>query len=137
MNRSETLSRLAEARTGHLATITPDGRPHVVVVTFALVDELVVTAIDQKPKRTRDLQRLRNIDANPAVSFLADRYDEDWRALWWVRVDGIAEVDTTGERHDRVIEALIAKYRQYREAPPDGPVIVITTDVISGWASTP
>ena len=136
MDRSEALFRLAGARTGHLATVRPDGRPHVVVVTFALIDQVVVTAVDHKPKRTRDLQRLRNIEANPAVSFLTDRYDEAWTALWWVRVDGWAGVENAGEIFDLAVEGLASKYRQYRETPPEGPVIAITTDVVTGW-STP
>ena len=137
MERSEALSRLAGARSAHLATVRPDGRPHIVVVTFALIDQLIVTAIDHKPKRTRDLQRLRNIEANPAVSFLTDRYDEDWATLWWVRVDGNATVETTGDIHSRSLTALAVKYRQYRETPPEGPVIVLTAGVVSGWTSTP
>lgn len=137
MDRSEALSRLARARTAHLATVRPDGRPHIVVVTFALVGGLVVTAIDHKPKRTRDLQRLRNIEANPDVSLLADRYEEDWSDLWWVRVDGKAMIETAGETYDLALEALSAKYRQYRQTSPDGPVITVTVDEVSGWASTP
>ena len=137
MERSEALSCLAGARSAHLATVRPDGRPHIVVVTFALIDQLIVTAIDHKPKRTRDLQRLRNIEANPAVSFLTDRYDEDWAALWWVRVDGNATVETTGDIHSRSLAALAVKYRQYRETPPEGPVIVLTAGAVSGWTSTP
>lgn len=134
MDRSEALSRLAAGRSGHLATVRPDGKPHIVVVTFALVEDSVVTAIDHKPKRTQSLQRLRNIETNPTVSFLVDRYDEDWNALWWVRVDGTARIETIGETYN---SALAAKYPQYLETPPEGPVIVITPEDVSGWTSTP
>ncbi len=73
MDRAESLDRLAAARSGHLATVRPDGSPHVVVVTFALIDGFAVTAIDHKPKSTRRLQRIANIEANPVASLLVDR----------------------------------------------------------------
>ena len=49
------------------------------------------SAVDHKPKRSRALQRLENIAANPAVSLLVDDYAEDWSKLWWVRADGTAQ----------------------------------------------
>lgn len=136
MDKSEALSRLAVARSGHLATIRPDGTPHIVVATFALVGDVVVTAVDHKPKRTTDLQRLRNIAANPAVSFLVDEYNDDWSHLWWVRVDGRASVATEGELHGRAVAALADKYEQYRQKTPAGQVISITADSVTGWEMT-
>jgi len=38
--------RMHEARVGRLGTVTLDGRPHLVPVCFALVDEVVYTAVD-------------------------------------------------------------------------------------------
>lgn len=136
MYRAEALSRLAASRSGHLATVRPDGRPHLVVVTFALIDDLVVTAIDHKPKTTQRLQRLVNIETNPDVSFLADHYaDDSWDTLWWVRVDGRAAIHEDGSQRIHAVEALVEKYDQYRDHPPEGPVIVISPDRVSSWAS--
>src|SRR5712691_6011718 len=84
--------RLKTASVARLATVGPDGRPHIVPITFASADGVLFFAVDQKPKRTRNLQRLRNIAANPAVSVLVDHYDDDWFSLWWVRVDGTARI---------------------------------------------
>lgn len=128
---------MAAAPAGHLATITPDGRPHVVVITFALIDGFVVTAIDHKPKKTQRLQRLVNIAANPTTSFLVDHYDDDWTRLWWVRVDGPASIHEFGEIREVGVAALVAKYPQYRERPPGGPVIALALDRLSYWESTP
>src|SRR5579864_3711889 len=86
MEATDMRKRLAEARVAHLATMGPGSRPHIVPITFALDGEAIYFAVDAKPKRTTDLQRLRNIAANPAVAVLIDRYDEDWTRLWWVRV---------------------------------------------------
>jgi PPOX class probable F420-dependent enzyme len=122
--------RVAGAAVGHLATVRADGRPHVVPCCFALAGEWLYSAVDGKPKTTMALRRLENITAQPAVSLLVDRYDEDWADLWWVRVDGRAEVWEAGPRYERAVAALVAKYRQYREAAPTGAVIAVR---ISGW----
>lgn len=134
MSQAEGLARIAAARYGHLATVRPDGRPHVVVVTFAMIDGTVVTAIDEKPKTTHRLQRLVNLETNPAVSFLVDHYDDDWTRLWWVRIDGTAAIHHADGLRTRAIAALAAKYPQYEAEPPLGPVIAIAADKVSSWA---
>ena len=121
--------RVALARIGRLATVTPAGRPHVVPVCFALDGGRIVTAVDAKPKVTRALARLENVRATGRASLLVDHYEEDWSALWWVRVDGIAEVIES----DAAIDALAAKYEQYRETRPAGPVIAIVPDRWRSW----
>lgn len=136
MEPAESLARMSSARSGHLATVRPDGRPHVVVVTFATVQGNIVTAIDHKPKTTQRLQRLVNIESNRLVSFLVDHYDESWDRLWWVRADGSASIHETGEVRDAAVAALAVKYLQYVERPPDGPVIVVSPDEVTSWSST-
>ncbi len=128
---------MAGARVAHLATVRPDGRPHIVPITFALLEpDLIVTAVDHKPKSTANLARLDNIRANPNVSVLADRYSDDWRGLWWVRADGHAAVVESGEEWDGAIGALSGKYRQYRSNPPSGPAIVVAVGTWTGWSAT-
>ena len=124
--------RLAEARIGRLATVTPDGRPHVVPVCFALHDGRIVTAVDAKPKATRALQRLENVRAHGSASLLVDHYEEDWTQLWWVRVDGAATI----EESEAGIEALAAKYAQYRDQRPQGPLIAIAPERWRSWTAT-
>jgi PPOX class probable F420-dependent enzyme len=136
MDRREALARLAGARVAHLATVRPDGGPHVVPVTIAVVGGNIVTAVDHKPKTTRDLQRLANIEVNRVVSVLADHYSEDWERLWWVRVDGPASIHHKGEVYEGGIQALVEKYPQYSQRAPDGPLIAISQDRIVSWEST-
>jgi PPOX class probable F420-dependent enzyme len=112
----------AAARVARLATAGTDGRPHVVPICFVLDADTLYTAIDQKPKRTRSLRRLRNIEENPWVEVLIDHYEEDWSRLWWERLRGRARIV---ERHDRALELLCEKYEQYRRDPPEGPFVVI------------
>jgi PPOX class probable F420-dependent enzyme len=122
-------ARLAAARAGHLATVTPEGLPHVVPVCFALHEGVIYSAVDAKPKTTRELQRLANVRAHGRASLLVDHYEEDWARLWWVRVDGPAAV-APGEA---AIDALAAKYEQYRAARPAGPVIALTPERWRSW----
>ncbi|WP_116050536.1 TIGR03668 family PPOX class F420-dependent oxidoreductase [Amycolatopsis palatopharyngis] len=129
------------ARVARLATVGGDGRPHLVPVTFTVLGAQIVFAVDHKPKRTRDLRRLRNIAENPEVCFLADGYSEDWDQLWWVRADGVAEVlDPEGEvavaGTETALDALSAKYRQYRTHRPTGPLVRTTVTRWSGWAAS-
>lgn len=119
-----------------LATIAPDGFPHLVPVVFALTQDgpdVVYTAVDAKPKTTRRLRRLANIEDNPHVSVLVDHYADDWTQLWWVRIDGIAAVHDGGPVFDGAHRLLRAKYRQYQSVLLDGPVIAIAVRRWSSW----
>ena len=124
--------RFAHARIGRLATVTAAGRPHIVPVCFALHDGVVYTAVDAKPKATTALARLDNIRASGRASLIVDHYEEDWTQLWWVRVEGPAEVLQSAP----AIDALAAKYEQYREARPDGPVIAIAPERWRSWVAS-
>lgn len=134
MDEPEMRRRVAEARVARLATVRPDGRPHLVPITFALTTDALVTAVDHKPKTTTDLQRLQNIAANSSVSVLVDHYEEDWSGLWWVRVDGRATIVEAGPDRERAISSLRDKYPHYREDPPQGPAIVVTLERWSSWS---
>ncbi len=136
-------SRFRAARVARLATVTAAGVPHLVPVTFCVINpdslagdpapaELIAFAVDAKPKSTTELRRLANIAVHPAVAFLADVYDEDWKRLWWVRADADA-VLLDGVLRDRALSALVAKYPQYRARPPDGTAVGATVLRWSGW----
>ncbi|MFE0357370.1 TIGR03668 family PPOX class F420-dependent oxidoreductase [Streptomyces nigra] len=144
MEQDEARERFAAARVARLATIAPSGRPHLVPVVFALRGDEVVTAIDHKPKRTPRPARLHDIAVHPAVCLLADRYEDDWERLWWVRADGGARVlepdapdDETLARRAEAVELLRGKYTQYEERPPHGPVIVVSVLHWTGWRAAP
>ena len=135
--QDEARSRLAAARVARLATVDTRGDPHLVPITFAALSDRIVTAVDHKPKRTTELARLRNLRARPRVCVLADHYEERWEALWWVRADGVARilagVEDARER-EAALDLLAAKYAQYRQHRPEGPVIVVAVERWSGWA---
>jgi PPOX class probable F420-dependent enzyme len=134
----EARARLAGARVAHLASAAADGTPHVVPCTFALLgDATIVSAVDHKPKRTTALRRLANIAANPPVALLADHYEDDWSALWWVRADGDARLLEPGAGEAaRGLDLLAARYAQYRERRPPGVVIAVDVTRWSGWSAS-
>jgi PPOX class probable F420-dependent enzyme len=125
--------RFAHAPVARLATVAPDGGPHLVPVVFALHGEVVYTAVDAKPKTTQRLRRLANIDGNPRVSLLVDHYAEDWTQLWWVRVDGIAAIHRDDDAMRAGRDLLRAKYAQYQSVSLDGPVIAVAVRRWSSW----
>ena len=136
MDSRKSRSLLEAARVARLATHNSRGGIDLVPCTFAFLDgDTIVTAVDHKPKRTARLQRLENIRRNPSVTVLADQYDEDWSALWWVRARGDAHVVEVPDR--ALIEALTTKYDQYRGQAPTGPGIVIRITEITGWSASP
>jgi PPOX class probable F420-dependent enzyme len=134
LGADEARRRFAAARVARLATADASGAPHLVPIVFALVDDAIYSAVDAKPKRTTALRRLANVRANPRVAVLADHYEEDWTALWWVRADGRAEI-LSGGAAVPALDALAARYAQYRRDPPPGPVLAIAVDSWSGWAA--
>ena len=134
MDEARCRARLSAARVGHLATVRPDGRPHVVACCFAVQGDRLWTAVDAKPKTTTRLQRLDNVRANPWASLLVDHYEEDWDELWWVRADGPAAVLVEGAEHEAALAALVAKYPQYAAAPPRGAVIAVAVQRWRGWS---
>lgn len=127
-------ARLADVPVAHLATADQAGQPHIVAITFVVDGDSILTAVDRKPKQTRKLKRLRNIQANPRVSILADHYEEDWTKLWWARADGTAAIVDSQGAMERPLDRLQEKYRQYEDNRPDGPVIAVTVERWNGWA---
>jgi PPOX class probable F420-dependent enzyme len=127
------LRRLAQSSSAVLGTVDGGRGVHLVPVVFTLVgDDRIVIAVDSKPKRSRQLRRLTNIGADPRVSLLADQYDDDWRRLWWVRVDGRASIVET------VAEDIEHRHRQrYPQLLGHklGPWINIEIEAVSGWSA--
>jgi PPOX class probable F420-dependent enzyme len=131
---SEIWRRVATARVAHLASTGDDRRPHVVPITFAIEGRVLYFAVDDKPKRTTDLKRLRNIAANPAVCILVDHYEDDWERLWWVRLDGTARIVTEHAEQEQALDLLAERYVQYRRRRPRGPIVAVSIERDTGWS---
>lgn len=135
MDTDEARRRFADARVARLATVRPDGTPHLVPVTFAATGDTVYTAVDAKPKTTTQLQRLENLAAQPRCTLLVDHYDDDWSQLWWVRADGDARVVEAPQPAHPGLALLATRYPAYAGSPPVGPLIVIEVTRWRGWSA--
>jgi PPOX class probable F420-dependent enzyme len=137
---------LAVARNAVLATIAPDRAPRLVPICFVVSDgtdgRLVLhTPLDEKPKRVadpHDLERVRDIAANPTVGLLVHRWSEDWSELGWLRLTGRAELlepdGPAAAEHASAVAALRAKYAQYASHRlEERPIIRIVIDHTRSW----
>ena len=128
---------IAEGRVGRLGTADPGGQPLVVPICYAYDGEVLYSAIDGKPKGAgAGLRRIRNIQGNARVSLCIDHYDEDWRRLRWVIIDGEADLLTAGADFARAADLLATKYPQYRDVPlprERGLMIRVRPTRISHW----
>jgi len=126
-----------KARVGRLATADARGRPNVVPFCFALVEDALVSALDEKPKGSgvRDLRRVRDIGQNPYVAAVVDEYSPDWSELAWVQVRGRAEIVEPGrDQHAAGVAALRAKYDQYADhAIAERPLVRILPGHVRSW----
>jgi PPOX class probable F420-dependent enzyme len=88
----------------------------VVPICYAFDGALLYSPVDGKPKTAAPaaLRRIRNIQDNPRVSVVIDRYEEDWSRLEWVMIQGEADLLTEGDDFARGVALLLAKYPQYR-----------------------
>ncbi len=137
MERDTARARVETASVARLATIDPDGRPHLVPIVFALAGETLYTAVDSKPKSSRRLRRIENARERADVTVLIDEYEDDWSRLWWVRLRGSARVLEAGEEAERALRLLRGKYVQYRQSPPGLPVLAIDVEEWRGWEAYP
>jgi PPOX class probable F420-dependent enzyme len=134
MTAAEARERFAAARVARLATADAAARPHLVPIVFAVDGDRVYSAVDAKPKRTRELRRLDNVRANHSVSLLVDHYEEDWSRLWWARADGrgrVLEPEDGEARH--ALDLLAERYPRFEAA---GAVLAVDVERWSGWAAS-
>ncbi len=128
-----------------LVTVARDGRPHAVPIVFVRHAGDLWSPVDAKPKRTRDLARVRNVRTRPQVSLLLDHYDADWSRLWWLRIDGRATAleagdPTLGASLEPVASALRAKYPQYAGVDlfEGKPLLLrIAIEQVRSWCASP
>lgn len=123
------LELLADARVARLALLDEEDLPRVLPVTFAVWEGEVWSAIDQKPKRAGEPARVRRLRRRPEAALLVDRYDDDWSRLAWLELRGPVSVEPLGP----ALDALIAKYPQYSEARPQGPLLRLVPERFASW----
>lgn len=117
-------------RVAHLATVYPDGRPHVVPISPVLDLDRVIFASEPN-------QKVANIRGNPAVAIAFDHYSEVWSALHGIVLHGTAYVLGEGFEFRRDRSLLYEKFTQYESDAPieeGGSVIVeVRIDRVVSW----
>ena len=150
MLAADQLAFIEGRRTATLATISGTGQPRLVPICFVLADldaedsrTVLYSPLDEKPKRSDDvrhLARVRDITERSSVTILFERWDEDWSRLAWLRARGTASIVESGEdaeAHRSVVQAMRAKYPQYRDHAIDtSPMIRVVIDEVSSWSAT-
>ena len=123
-------------RVARMATADAHGLPFVVPVCFVYLNGRLYTAVDEKPKSGKRLKRLRNIEANPQVAFVFDRYDDDWERLAWVLVQGHASLVTDKREKAQALAALRSKYEQYDSMALERlPLIRVDPEHAANWGA--
>ena len=129
---------LCESRLGHLATCNLSLMPHVVPICYVFHEGAIYSSVDEKPKRTKPacLRRIINIKENPNVCLVIDHYEENWRRLRFLIVQGRAKLLQSGKEYQQAIIQLRKKYPQYRFMNlQTRPIIKIFPTKLRAWKS--
>ena len=125
-------------RVARLATADADAHPHVIPICFVADGNSLYFTIDEKPKRNSGvmLKRISNMQENPFVALVVDRYDDDWSQLGWVMVQGRADILESGDEHDRAQARLRARYRQLEDMMIETlPVVANRIEHTASWGN--
>lgn len=135
LDAAEARRRFATGLVAHLVTLRADGSASLVPIVFEVIGERIVSSVDPKPKRTRELARLEHIARDPRVTLLVDHYEDDWSRIWWARAEGRARVVGDGPERKEAIEHLRAKYPQYAALDDAfGEAVVVDVSRWIGWS---
>lgn len=119
------------ARACRVATVSPDGVPHLVPVCHALVGQKLYVGSG------KDATKIRNLKSNPRIALTVDEYSDHWAGLKGAMVQGRARLIERGGEFTRAREALYEKYPQYSKeaalAPSDSVVIEVTPTRVFTW----
>ena len=142
LSREFIAQALAQWPVARLSTLGESGHPSPVPVVFIPQPGELWSPIDGKPKRvtaSERLGRIGNLVRDPRVGVLLDHDERDWQRLWWIRLQGEAEV-VCCERpeSDAQLAPVGLKYPQYRETSlfTGTPTLVrVRVQASEGWAA--
>ena len=123
---------IGAARVGRLGLLDERELPRVLPVTFAESEGALWSAIDRKPKRSAEPARVRRLRRRPEATLLLDVYHDDWTRLAWLELRGSVAVLEASDA-GAALEALAAKYEQYRAEPPPGPLLRLAPEAFACW----
>jgi PPOX class probable F420-dependent enzyme len=130
------------APVARLATVSSDGELYPVPICFVALDDetnlRVYSVVDEKPKRTTNLKRVRNIDETGRAAIIVDHYDDDWTQLGWVQLRGGATLIHDPGEHAEALALLRARYPQYETMTlEESPLFRIDITHATEWWASP
>ncbi len=128
-----------KAMVARLATVDSECKPHLIPVVFVYDNDYYFIPIDKKTKRSKpeNLKRVKNIQQNPNVALLIDEYNEDWRKLYFIMIQGKASIIGGKESELALLEKahklLSSKYVQYQKIGIGEYIIMIVPQKVITW----
>lgn len=112
----EQLEYLRRGRVARLGTTSGDGSISMVPIVYAVFENRIYSAVDQKRKRNTEPKRITNIRKTSKATILVDNYSENWDELSFLLIRCRAKVIGPGEdQAEKMLARIILKekYRQY------------------------
>ena len=142
LNDTSLKTIINKARVARLATVDSERKPHLIPVVFVFDNGCYFIPIDEKSKRQKPhrLKRVKNIQQNPNVTILIDEYNEDWRKLFFIMIQGMASIIGNKELEQRELlllerahRLLSDKYLQYQKIGIGKYIIMIIPQKVITW----
>ncbi len=128
---------IKRAKVARLATVDQKSNPYVVPVVFVFHENSFFIPLDEKVKtvNARKLKRVKNIEKNPNVTLLIDKYQNDWKKLFFLMIHGKATVidGKNSKLMDKIHKLLISKYPQYKKIGIGNSCIKINPTKVTFW----
>jgi len=133
----KTKTLIKRAKVARLATVDQKSHPYVVPVVFVFHENSFFIPLDEKVKTVdaRKLKRVKNIEKNPNVTLLIDKYQNDWKKLFFLMIHGKATVidGKNSKLMDKIHKLLISKYPQYKKIGIGNSCIAINPTKVTFW----
>ncbi len=133
----KTKTLIKRAKVARLATVDQKSYPYVVPVVFVFHENSFFIPLDEKVKTVnpRKLKRVKNIEENPNVTLLIDKYQNDWKKLFFLMIHGKATVidGKNSKLMDKIHKLLISKYPQYKKIGIGNYCIMINPTKVTFW----
>lgn len=132
----KTRTLISRAKVARLATVDQKLYPYVVPVVFVFHENSFFIPLDEKTKTVnpKNLKRVKNIEKNPNVTLLIDKYQNDWKKLFFLMIHGKAKViDGNSKLMDKIHKLLILKYPQYKKIGVGNSCIMIHPTKVRFW----
>ncbi len=133
----KTMTLIKGAKVARLATVDQKSHPYVVPVVFVFHENSFFIPLDEKVKTVnpRKLKRVKNIEKNPNVTLLIDKYQNDWKKLFFLMIHGRATVidGKNSKLMDKIHKLLISKYPQYKKIGIGNSCIKINPTKVTYW----